>query len=37
MRHDDDHDIDLDIIAYPPAMSDGKSDSYGYGIMKDSM
>jgi hypothetical protein len=38
MSHDDDHnvdhDIDYDIIANPPAMSDGKSHSFGYGIMK---
>ena len=33
--HDIDHDIDYDIIANPPAMSDGKSHSFGYGIMKD--
>ena len=38
ISHDDDYDIDddidYDIIANPPAMSDGKSPSLGYGIMK---
>ena len=29
------HDIDHDIITHPPAMSDGKSQSFGCGIMKD--
>ena len=29
------HDNDYDIIANPPAMSDGESHSFGYGIMKD--
>ncbi len=33
--HDIDYDIDHDIIANPPAMSDGKSHIFGYGIMKD--
>ncbi len=27
--------LTTDIIANPPAMSDGKSHSFGYGIMKD--
>ena len=35
IRHDNDHDNAHDIITHPPAMSAGKSQSFGWGIMKD--
>jgi hypothetical protein len=35
ISHDIDYDIHHDIIANPPAMSDGKSPSFGYEIMKE--
>ena len=33
--HDNGHDNAHDIITHPPAMSAGKSQSFGCGIMKD--